>query len=99
MLAVRSDICSIQLTIAYVLCQVERTRLLRQLRERAIEIGNNGTRFLGMDPQQIELVMEFASNVKAGRTNLPLNDKSKELLEQINNLKSERHVDRITIER
>lgn len=72
---------------------------MRQLRERAIEIGEKGTRFLGMDPQQIGLVLEFASNVKAGRADLPLNDKSKELLDQINKLKSERDVDRITIER
>jgi hypothetical protein len=69
------------------------------LRERAIEIGEKGTRFLGMSPDQIGLVMQFALNLKNGNTDLPLNDKSKELLEQIISLKSEREVDKVTIER
>lgn len=78
---------------------VERTKLLTQLRERAIEIGENGTRFLGMDPLQMSLVLEFASNIKNGTTDLPLNDRSKELMSQIAALKSESEVDKVTIER
>jgi hypothetical protein len=69
------------------------------MRERAIEIGEKGTRFLGMDSQQIALVMEFATNIKQGNTDLPLNDISKELISQITSLKSEMEVDKITIER
>lgn len=78
---------------------VERTKLLTQLRERAIEIGENGTSFLGMDPLQMSLVLEFASNIKNGTTDLPLNDRSKELMSQIAALKSESEVDKVTIER
>lgn len=83
----------------YPLFQVERTKLLTHLRERAVEIGEKGARFLGMDPQQMGLVLEFVSNLKSGNTDLPLNDRSKELLDQITLLKSEREVDRVTIER
>lgn len=52
-----------------------------------------------MDSQQIALVMEFATNIKQGNTDLPLNDISKELISQITSLKSEMEVDKITIER
>jgi hypothetical protein len=84
--------------IAFLLL-VERTKLLTQLRERAVEIGEHGIRFLGMDPQQLSLVLEFASNIKNGTTDLPLNDRSKELMSQIAALKSESEVDKVTIER
>ena len=52
-----------------------------------------------MDNKQIDLVMEFASNVKNGMCDLPMTDKSKELQKQINQLQSARAVDKITIER
>lgn len=82
-----------------MIVQDERTRLLTQLRERAIEIGEKGARFLGMDNDQIGLVMEFASNVKNGVCDLPMTDHSKDLLNQIKSLQSEREVDKVTIER
>lgn len=72
---------------------------MTQLRQRAIEIGEKGTRFLGMDVQKVGLVMEFASNLANGTTDLPLNDRSKELTTQIIALKSEKEVDKVTIKR
>eukprot|EP00970_Alexandrium_tamarense_P006036 scaffold1012_cov189-Alexandrium_tamarense.AAC.21 len=77
----------------------ERTKLLSQLRERAIDIGEKGSRFLGMDAHQIAQVMEFASNLRRGVVDLPLNDRSMELLAQISKFKSEREIDKVTIER
>ena len=59
---------------------MERKKLFVQLRERAIEIGEKGIRFLGMDSNQIAQVMEFASNLRQGIVDLPLNDRSKDLM-------------------
>lgn len=75
----------------------ERVKLLSQLRERAINIGEKGVRFLGMSPEQVSQVLEFAGNLRRGVAELPLNDRSKELLSEISRLKSEREIDKITI--
>lgn len=75
----------------------ERIKLLSQLRERAIDIGEKGGRFLGMSPEQVSQVLEFASTVRRGVVELPLNDRSKELLSEISRLKSEREIDKVTI--
>jgi hypothetical protein len=70
-----------------------------QLRERAIDLGEKGGRFLGMNPQQVDTVVEFASNLRRGLVQLPLNDRSKELLAEISALKSEKEVQRVAIAR
>lgn len=75
----------------------ERTKLLAQLRERAIDLGENGGRFLGMNPQQVSQVVEFASNLRRGVIELPLNDRSRELLAEVSHLKSEKEVQRLAI--
>ena len=79
--------------------EVERTVLLRQLRERAIDLGEKGTRFLGMDTEHVAQVMEFASNLRRGTVELPLNDRSKELLAEISSLKSEIEMGKATLAR
>ena len=79
--------------------EVERTMLLRQLRERAIDLGEKGARFLGMDTEHVAQVMEFASNLRRGAVELPLNDRSKELLAEIASLKSEIEMGKVTIAR
>ena len=75
----------------------ERVDLLSQLRQRAIDIGEKGVKFLGMDSAQVAQVMEFASNLRQGIVELPLNDRSADLLAQLSNIKAEREVDMITI--
>ncbi|KAL9184583.1 hypothetical protein ACHAXT_012553 [Thalassiosira profunda] len=77
----------------------ERIKLLSQLRERAACIGEKGVRFLGLSANQVAQVMEFASNVKQGTVELPLDDRSKQLTSEIATLKSDKEVDRVTIER
>jgi len=77
----------------------ERTKLLSQLRERAVEIGDKGVRFLGMNSQQVAQIMEFSQNIRKGTIELPLNDRSKELLSAMAALKSQREIDKVTIER
>ncbi len=76
-----------------------RTRLLSQSRERAIKIADKGVRFLGMSSSQVSQVMEFASKLRNGTVELPLDDRSKELLSEVSNLKSDTDVDRVTIKR
>ena len=48
---------------------------------------------------QVAQVMEFASNLRQGIVELPLNDRSADLLAQLSNIKAEREVDKITITR
>lgn len=83
--------------LIYSQSEGERIKLLSQLRERAIDIGEKGGRFLGMSPEQVSKVLEFASNLRRGVAELPLNDRSKELLSEISILKSEREIDKVTI--
>ena len=75
----------------------ERVDLLSQLRQQAIEIGEKGVKFLGMDSAEVAQVMEFASNLRRGIVQLPLNDRSADLLAQLSNMKAESSVDKITI--
>ena len=79
--------------------EVERTVLLRQLRERAIDLGEKGARFLGMDTEHVAQVMEFVNNLRRGTVELPLNDRSKELLAEISSLKSEIEMGKATLAR
>jgi len=73
--------------------------LLAQLRERAIDIGDKGARFLGLSSQQVVQVTEFATNLRQGIVALPLNDRSKELSAEISSLKSDKEVARLAIQR
>jgi len=77
----------------------ERLKLLAQLRERAIDIGDKGARFLGLSSQQVVQVTEFATNLRQGIVALPLNDRSKELSAEISSLKSDKEVARLAIQR
>ncbi|KAL7553833.1 hypothetical protein ACHAWF_017167 [Thalassiosira exigua] len=64
-----------------------------------MDIGEKGLRFLGMSPDQVSQVVEFASNIRRGVAELPLNDRSKQLLSEVNELKSDKEVDKVTIQR
>ena len=77
----------------------ERNDLLGQLRQRAVEIGEKGVKFLGMDSKQVAQVIEFANNLRQGILELPLNDTSADLLSQLSRIKAEKKVDEVTIER
>ena len=77
----------------------ERLKLLAQLRERAIDIGDKGARFLGLTSQQVAQVTEFATNLRQGIVALPLDDRSKELSAEISSLKSDKEVARLAIQR
>jgi len=89
----------IYLLYAYLFLTDERLKLLAQLRERAIDIGDKGARFLGLSSQQVAQVTEFATNLRQGIVALPLNDRSKELSAEISSLKSDKEVARLAIQR
>uniref|UniRef100_A0A7S2VHY6 Uncharacterized protein n=1 Tax=Skeletonema marinoi TaxID=267567 RepID=A0A7S2VHY6_9STRA len=76
----------------------ERNDLLSQLRQRAVQIGEKGVKFLGMESTQLAQVIEFATNLRQGIVELPLNDRSADLLTQLSSIKAEREVDKIKIE-
>ena len=59
--------------------EADRLAMMKQLRHNAAEISEKGIKFLGLDAAQIQKVMEFASNVRDGSVNLPLDDRSREL--------------------
>ena len=77
----------------------ERNNLLSQLRMQAAEIGLKGVKFLGMEPAQVAKVVEFAQNLRKGNVELPLNNRSIELQNQLSSIKAERDVDKVTIAR
>ena len=77
----------------------DRNNLMRRLRENAIQISEKGIRFHGLTSQQMEQISEFAKNLKLGRVELPLNDRSAELNAQLESISAERKADLITIDR
>lgn len=67
----------------------ERNKLLALLRDRAIDIGKKGITFLGMTSDQMNQVIEFANHLKSGSAELPLDDRSREFLHEMNTVKAE----------
>jgi len=66
------------------LAEEERVRLLRDLRDYASQISEKGIRFQGLDAEQLQLVNEYARNVREGLSHvMPLNDRSRELKAQV----------------
>ena len=48
--------------------EVDRLRLIKKLRHNADQMGERGIRFLGIFPDQIIKVTEFASGLRYGST-------------------------------
>lgn len=49
----------------------ERVRLLRDLRNNAADISEKGVKFVGLTPEQLSQVNEFACNLRDGKIELP----------------------------
>ncbi len=77
----------------------DRVSLMRRLRENAAQISERGMRFVGLKAEQIIQLTEFARNLKDGKVELPLNDRSLQLSAKLEELKVMRQSDLITIER
>jgi outer membrane murein-binding lipoprotein Lpp len=57
-------------------------RLRKALKNQAGVVGEKGFKYAGMTAEQLMKVNEFASNLKDGIVELPLNDRSAELLKE-----------------
>lgn len=67
----------------------ERVDLRYKLRNLSTLYGEKGLRFHQLTAEQMRMVDEFAQNLRDGRIDLPLNDRSKELLNEIEKLKAQ----------
>eukprot|EP00981_Chlorochromonas_danica_P012527 scaffold5121_cov223-Ochromonas_danica.AAC.5 len=68
----------------------ENTRLRKSLRNTTAVMGDDGQiKFPGLDADMLVKINEFAANLREGKLELPLNDRSRALLEDNRKLKSE----------
>jgi hypothetical protein len=65
----------------------QRAKLLRQLRVHAENTGDKALRYYGLAPEQLFLVNEFAENLRNGTVEIPVNDRTLELLETVRALR------------
>lgn len=77
----------------------ERNSLMGRLRENALLVGGNGLRLHGLSSEKIDLVIDFVKNLKNGRVQLPLDDKSSKLASELSLLETIRQSDIYTIKR
>jgi chromosome segregation ATPase len=66
----------------------QRMKLLRQLRVHAEQLGDKSLRYFGLTAEQLMLVNEFAENLRDGRVELPVNDRTLELQGEVRRLRT-----------
>lgn len=79
--------------------EAENTRMRSAMKNQAASIGEQGFKYTGMSPDMLLLVNDFASNLRDGKVELPLNDRSRTLLGENNSLKDEIGLLRLQVER
>ena len=79
--------------------EIENTRVRKAMKNQAGLIGEQGFKFLGMDSESLVLVNEFASNLREGKMELPLNDRSVNLLKENKKLKDDQKSMSLRVER
>ena len=79
--------------------ELENTRVRKAMKNQAGLIGEQGFKFQGMDAESLVIVNEFASNLREGKLDLPLNDRSVELLKENRRLKDEQKAMNLRLER
>ena len=67
----------------------ERTQLRYKLRNLSTLYGEKGIRFKQLTAEQMRLVDEFALNLREGRIELPMTDRTKELMLEVERLKAQ----------
>lgn len=70
----------------------ERAELRYRLRNMSTLYGEKGVRFHGLTEEQMEKVDEFARNLKEGKLELPMTDRTRELLREVERLKAQLQV-------
>lgn len=66
----------------------QRIKLLRQARVHAEQLGDKSLRYFGLTPEQLMLVNEFAENLRDGRVELPVHDRTLEIQAELNRVRS-----------
>jgi hypothetical protein len=79
--------------------ELENTRVRKAMKNQAGMIGEQGFKFQGMSSDMLLQVNEFATNLREGKVDLPLNDRSAELLKENKRLKDEEKAMKLRIER
>jgi len=74
-------------------------RLRKALKNQIGAVGEEGFKYAGMSPDMILKVNEFAASLRDGKIELPLDDRSKELLDENRDLRHECKVLKLTVER
>jgi calcium-binding protein CML len=67
----------------------ERTQLRYKIRNLSTLYGEKGLRFHQLTAEQMKLVDEFALNLREGRIEIPVSDKTKELMLEVERLKAQ----------
>ena len=79
--------------------ELENTRVRKAMKNQAGNIGEQGFKFQGMDSESLVIVNEFASNLREGKLDLPLTDRSVILLKENRKLKDEQKATSLRLER
>ena len=69
--------------------ETENTRLRKQLTGLAGSFAKDGFRFAGLRPDEVAKVAEFANNLRDGKIELPMDDKSVEAMKENRRLKED----------
>ena len=77
----------------------DRLNLMKKLKHTAAHIGETGIRFMGLRAYQIITVTGFASVLRDGSIELPLNDRSMKLMADLSTSKAEREYEKLAVER
>jgi Ca2+-binding EF-hand superfamily protein/chromosome segregation ATPase len=67
----------------------ERVDLRYRLRNASTLYGEKGLRFHDLTSEMMELVDQYAQNLREGKTDLPLTDRSRELMKEVEKLKAQ----------
>lgn len=74
-------------------------RLRRALKNQAGMVGEEGFKYAGMPPELLVKVNEFAANLRDGRIELPVDNRSSELLKENRKLREDMKVLEMTVKR
>lgn len=74
-------------------------KLRKALKNQAATFGEDGFKYAGMSPEQLLKVNEFASNLRDGRIELPLDNRSSQLLKDNRQLREDLRLAQLKINR
>lgn len=77
----------------------ENTRIRGAMKNQAASIGEQGFKYAGMTPDMLLQVNDFAANLREGKIELPLNDRSQVLLKENRTLKADAEAMKLKLER